>query len=67
MTMTFKENPYDSNGKVFIPADSESNEIPSNSEVEQFAASENGGEWGAGGGWHATGDSDEVYIEVKRK
>jgi hypothetical protein len=65
--MEFKENAYDTNGKVLIPADTEKSDIPSTAQVEQFVASQAGGEWKAAGGWHATGDSDEVYIEVRRK
>jgi hypothetical protein len=65
--MEYRENAYDSNGKVFIPADTERAHVPSTEQVERFAASQAGGEWKASGGWHATGDSDEVYIEVKRK
>jgi hypothetical protein len=64
--MEFKENPYDSNGIVLIPADSDKN-IPTTAQVEKFMASEQGGQWKASGGWHATGDSNEVYIRVEKR
>jgi hypothetical protein len=66
-TMTFKENAHDSNGIVLIPADSEKNEIPTSAQVEKFVASRQGGNWKASGGWHSTGDSDEVYITVRKQ
>lgn len=67
MAMEFKENPYDDNGIVLIPADSDGDEIPSTAQVEKFVAEQQGGKWKASGGWHATNDSDQVYIAVKKQ
>lgn len=64
--MEFKENNYDNDGIVLIPADSEGPEIPTDKQVEEFVAAEQGGQWEARGGWHSTGDTEEVYIQVTR-
>ena len=65
--MTFSENNHDDNGKVFISANTQRESLPTAEQVAAFAAKKAGGQWKASGGWHPTGDSNQVYMAVTRR